>query len=100
LLAAASALVALAVLPTTPQYWHLLYVMPTALVPLTIYVDRAFGDAKRRARTWRWIIVYAAYFSVFNLLGAIESRKHSWRRPLQQSYLEMCQATCELKTEL
>lgn len=87
-----SAMMATAISPTLPIYWHLLYIWPMAILPLLLKFDEYSQTQRKRATTYLMVIVF--YFSASNLLAAIGSKKHDIRKPFHELYFKACQEDC------
>ncbi len=91
-----SAIVATAIAPTLPIYWHLLYVWPMALFPLLLKMNDWVRNEKLFLKCSRYILVLILYFSIFNLLGALGSKKHDIGISFDSLYFKACQERCEM----
>lgn len=89
-----AALMATAISPTEPIYWHLLYVWPMAIVPMLLAFDRWLKNEKTQARAKRYLLALIFYFSAANLFAGIHSKKHDLKKPFPELYQKVCQERC------
>lgn len=92
-----AALIATAISPTLPIYWHLLYIWPMALIPLLLMLDQFAKDEKWKDRTSIYLKILVVYFCATNLLAGLGSKKHDIRKPFHGLYFEACQETCSIE---
>lgn len=115
-LAILSSMLAVAISPTVPIYWHLLYVFPFALIPLSWGFDqlaqsktssgpdqiqKSSSHPKLEAfvqiiakKTNLILMFIAIYLITFNGLAALGSKKHSIHQNLHDAYFEFCKKNC------
>lgn len=94
ILAFISNIVATAISPTLPIYWHLLYVWPITIVPLLLFLDGALQSLDKGKLFRQALAFCAVYFIIFNVLAALGSRKHDIRSSFHQLYFEQCTDIC------
>ncbi len=89
------AMMATAISPTLPIYWHLLYIWPMAIIPLLLKLDEFSKDSRWRKKTniYLWVLIF--YFSATNVLAGLGSKKHDIRKPFHDLYFEVCQDVCD-----
>jgi hypothetical protein len=94
-----AALVATALSPTLPIYWHLLMVWPMALVPLILFINQTFesGSLLGSLRFKRYFLVLLVYFSLTNFFAAMGSKKHDIRQSFHELYFETCNKDCVIR---
>lgn len=92
-----AAMIATAIAPTLPIYWHLLYVWPMALIPLLMKLNENFSDKMKRPTWIKYLVVLILYFTATNLLAGLGSKKHDIRKPFHQLYFEACQQRCSME---
>jgi hypothetical protein len=93
----ASALIATAISPTLPIYWHLLYIWPMAILPLLMKFEEWSHNSETKKKASKYLLVLIVYFSATNLLAALGSKKHDVRKPFHDLYFKACQERCEMK---
>lgn len=93
----AATLMATAIAPTLPIYWHLLYVWPMTLIPLLLKFNELFENKEWAHKASRYLMVLIIYFSATNILAALGSKKHDIYTPLQELYLKACTERCSMK---
>jgi hypothetical protein len=94
-----AAMIATAISPTLPIYWHLLFVWPFSLIPLIFFIDfrcNILGEAKKIKAL---ICICAVYFTLFNVIGALGSIKHSIHTNFHITYHSICKDGCYLPPE-
>ena len=91
-----AAMIATAISPTLPIYWHLLYIWPMALLPLLIKMDEYGQTQQGKALLKKYLLVLVFYFSTTNLLAGLGSKKHDFRKPFHDLYFEACQEKCSV----
>jgi hypothetical protein len=95
--------------PASTQYWHVLFVMPTALVPMIWVIDQIVFSEERQSKIQelaaqakyrlprliymglrsslsKAIVILATYFVVFNFFAAVRSHKYDWSESLQSRF--------------
>lgn len=92
-----AALVATAISPTLPIYWHLLYVWPMAILPLLIFINGYASSPEKSLRLKRYLLVVAIYFCTTSLLAGLGSKKHDARKTFHELYFEACKEQCSIK---
>ena len=97
-----SSTLAVAISPSVPVDWHLLYVFPFGLFPLAFAFDQRGVDIPilrwkkkdvlkiKALYKFQLLAAVAVYLVIFNLFAALGSKKHSLNKNLQESYLELC----------
>jgi hypothetical protein len=89
-----AAIAATAISPTLPIYWHLLFIWPFALLPLVFFIERCFNIMVNTKKLTALILICTIYFSIFNIFGALGSRKHSIGKNFHQTYHDICRDEC------
>ncbi len=92
-----SALVATAISPTLPIYWHLLFVWPMSLIPILLGFETFFKDKKWNRRAKNYLVLVTVYFVMTNFLGAMGSKKHSINQSFHELYFKACKVHCTMK---
>jgi hypothetical protein len=92
----AAALLATAISPTLPIYWHLLYVWPMALFPLLLKMNEWSKNPETKRQMQNYLLVLVFYFTTTNLLAGLGSKKHDFRKPFHDLYFQVCQETCDI----
>ncbi len=93
----AAAMLATAISPTLPIYWHLLYIWPMALIPLLIKMDE-FGREPNNKKTLKnYMVVLVLYFATTNVLAGLGSKKHDFRQPFHDLYFKACLEECSIE---
>ena len=92
-----ASLVATAISPTLPIYWHLLYVWPMALIPLLLSFEAFLQNKKWSKKAKNYLILVAIYFVVTNFLGSMGSKKHDINQSFHELYLKACKTQCSLE---
>ena len=92
-----AALVATAMAPTLPIYWHLLYVWPMALIPLLLKIDEFLSQNEKSQTAKKYLVLVICYFSLSNLLAGVESKKHDLHKPFHSLYFEACKDRCRME---
>ena len=92
-----SALVATAVSPTLPIYWHLLYVWPMALIPVLLGFEVFLKNGKWNQRTKNYLVLVTVYFVMTDFFGAMGSKKHDINQNLHELYFKACKVHCNMK---
>lgn len=85
-----SGLIAVAISPSVPIYWHMLYIFPFALIPLLLFIDQLWSTAYRR-QLGGILLVCAVYFVIFNVFAAMGSKKHTIYSNFHETYHEVLQ---------
>lgn len=94
------AVVMTAVSPTTPQYWHLLYVFPAALISLAFSFHLFFDELTWVKKNFsKLALALGIYFIIFNLLAARESHKYNWDKSLHSTLIEYADQIRETKQQ-
>lgn len=94
ILAFVSAIIATAISPTLPIYWHLLYVWPMAIIPLVFRFDELLKNSEWVSRS-KWVLAFCGvYFVVFNVVGALGSKKHDISSSFHELYFKQCKEHC------
>lgn len=92
-----SALIATAISPTLPIYWHLIIVWPMALIPIILYLGQGtLNIGKLTLTVKKYLTLLVVYFFMTNTLAAIQSKKHDVKKPFHQLYFEVCKELCVL----
>lgn len=91
-----SSMIATAISPTLPIYWHLLYTWPMSLIPLLLAFDQFKAMPKWSLKTSRYLLVLIVYFSLTNFLAGVGSKKHDINKPFHDLYFEACQERCTM----
>ncbi|MFK8136980.1 MAG: hypothetical protein AB8E15_01350 [Bdellovibrionales bacterium] len=91
-----SLLIASAISPTEPIFWHLLYLWPIAILPISLFVNEKFKSTANSMKVQRIVIAVAVFFVFSNLFAALGSRKHdffnfSFHDYYQKNYIERVQ---------
>ena len=90
----AAAMVSVAISPTSPIYWHLLFIWPFSILPLVFFIDSRCSGSGQAARVTAIIWFCAVYFTCFNVFGALGSRKHSIETNFHDTYHTICTDEC------
>ncbi|MCJ8275969.1 MAG: hypothetical protein HRT44_03865 [Bdellovibrionales bacterium] len=90
-----SALIATAISPTLPIYWHLLYIWPMALIPLLLKIDQWLKSPETKGRAQKALIFCAVYFTIVNIFAGLDSKKHDIKSSFHDLYHKVCSETCE-----
>ena len=88
------AMIATAISPTLPIYWHLLYIWPMALIPLMIKMDEFSQNSEKVKKLGKYLFVLILYFTATNLLAGIGSKKHDVRKTFHELYFKVCLEQC------
>lgn len=91
-------MLATAIAPTLPIYWHLLYSWPMTIIPLLVFFNGALQNPRFHKRAVQYLVVVCCYFVAANFLGAMGSKKHDIRQSFHELYFEVCKDTCQLPT--
>ena len=91
------ALIATAISPTLPIYWHLLFVWPMALIPLILGFDTFLGDKKWQQRTKNYLVLLIVYFVMTDFFGAMGSKKHDIGQSFHKLYFKACKDRCTME---
>ena len=83
-LAFCSVLIAAALSPIDLIHWHLIIVFPIALFPMLFYLKRR----KLKGPTKNFLTILFVYFTVYNVISALGSGKHSIDQDPQKDYIE------------
>ena len=94
-----AAMISVAISPTLPIYWHLLFVWPASLLPLVFFIDGHCSAAHKIGRIKTVILLCAVYFTVFNIVGALGSHKHSIYTNFHRTYHTICTDECNWPAE-
>jgi len=94
-----SSIIATAVSPTLPIYWHLLFVWPFTLLPLIFFIDFHCNVLAEAKKVKVFICICAVYFTFFNVIAALGSRKHSIYTNFHDTYHSICKDDCRLPPE-
>lgn len=90
-------LLATAIAPTLPIYWHLLYSWPMTIIPLLLYLTEALQNPPIQRRARQYLMAVCLYFVMANLFGALGSKKHDIRQNFHEIYFKICKETCTLE---
>ncbi len=93
----ASAMLATAISPTLPIYWHLLYIWPMALIPLLMKMDEFSKVPEKKEKLRQYLVVVIFYFTATNLLAGLGSKKHDFRKPFHDLYFKACKEECRMQ---
>lgn len=78
-----------AISPTTPQYWHVLYVFPSAVISVALGLQILLDQRPDLVpRVTKGLVLLGFYFTLFNLFAARESHKYNWNKSLPETFLE------------
>ena len=91
-----AAMMATAIAPTLPIYWHLLYVWPMALIPILLKLNEYFSDKMKRPSWLKYILIVGLYFTATNLIAAVGSKKHDINKPFSSLYFKACKNRCSM----
>lgn len=94
ILAFSSALIATAISPTLPIYWHLLYIWPMAIIPLMLRLEELFNLSSVARKVRIIVAASAVYFVIFNIVGALGSKKHDISSSFHDLYFKQCKEHC------
>jgi hypothetical protein len=94
LIAFISGLIATAISPTNPIYWHLLYFWPMAIIPLLILLDNYLKNLKYEGRVKKYIFLIIIYFTFANTFAGISSKKHDISQSFDELYFKICKENC------
>ncbi len=92
-----SSLLATALSPTLPIYWHLLYVWPMALIPLLLGFETFFKHKNLGRKAKKYLVLVAVYFMATNFLGSMGSKKHDIRQNFHKRYFKACKTHCTME---
>lgn len=70
--------------PLVFNYWHLILILPAALVPLLVWVDRL----AYRGLTWQFLVIVTLILAFTNVVAIQDSRKFSWQADYAQQVLD------------
>lgn len=92
-----SMMLATALAPTLPIYWHLLYVWPMTLIPLLVRANDFYQKVEWQERTKKYFVALAVYFVMTNFFAALGSKKHDINQPFHDLYFQACKETCSME---
>jgi hypothetical protein len=75
-----------AISPTTPQYWHVLYVFPAAVISAALGLEMALKNRTFKNYSKIGLAFLCFYFSLFNMIASRESLKHNWGKNFQEIF--------------
>ncbi len=93
----AAAMLATAISPTLPIYWHLLYIWPMALIPLLMKMDEFSRVNEKKQKLQKYLVILIFYFTATNLLAGLGSKKHDFRKPFHDLYFKACLEDCRME---
>lgn len=94
-----AAMLATAISPTLPIYWHLLYIWPMSIIPLILKLDELSRNIHWQKRVKNYLLLLVIYFSAANFLAAMGSKKHDIRKSFHELYFEVCKEKCDLSQQ-
>ncbi len=91
-----AALIATALSPTLPIYWHLLIIWPMSLIPLIVWLSTELNGV-RAGTLKKYLVALCFYFITTNLLAALGSKKHDIHQNFHDLYFKACKENCTIE---